>query len=79
MTDEDELLAAVCEAWADTLGIDADAVPVDEGFFDAGGNSLLLVLLCEQLGERTGRTVSAADVFQHPSVLAQVRLLAEDR
>ena len=79
MTEEDELLAAVCEAWADALDIDTDAVPLDEGFFDAGGNSLLLVLLCEQLGEYTGRPVSAADVFQHPSVLAQVRLLAGDR
>ncbi|MDF3142963.1 MULTISPECIES: acyl carrier protein [unclassified Streptomyces] len=78
MTDEDELLAVVRDAWAETLGIDADDVPIDEGFFDAGGNSLLLVMLWEQLCELTGTGLRATDLFQHPTVRAQVELLAGD-
>ncbi|MET9624525.1 MULTISPECIES: acyl carrier protein [unclassified Streptomyces] len=76
MTDEDELLEAVREAWAETLGIDAEDVPVDQGFFDAGGNSLLLLLLWEQLNELTALELRATDLFRHPTVGAQVKLLA---
>lgn len=75
MTDEDALLDAVRHAWAETLGIDADEVPLDEGFFDAGGNSLLLLLLWEQLNGLTDRDLRATDLFQHPTVRAQATFL----
>lgn len=78
MTEEHELLGAVRDAWAETLGIDAEAVPLEEGFFDAGGNSLLLLLLWEQLNELTDASLRATDLFQHPTVRAQVKLLAGD-
>ena len=78
MTDEDDLLEAVRDAWAETLGIDTEDVPLEQGFFDAGGNSLLLVLLWEQLNELATHRVQAMDLFQHPTVRAQVQLLAGD-
>lgn len=76
--DRDDLLGAVRDAWAETLGVDPDAVPLDVGFFDAGGNSLLLLLLWEQLNELPGGGLRATDLFQHPTVRAQSRLLAGD-
>jgi hypothetical protein len=76
MTDETELLTAVRDAWADTLDVAADAVPMDQGFFDAGGNSLLLLLLWEQLNELTGAELRATDLFEHSTVLAQAKFLA---
>jgi Phosphopantetheine attachment site len=72
---DDDLLGAVREAWAETLGIDPKDVPLEEGFFDVGGNSLLLVLLSEHLDELTSDSVRAADLFRHPTVRSQVRLL----
>ncbi|MFF1832858.1 acyl carrier protein [Streptomyces sp. NPDC058231] len=78
MTEDEDLFGAVREAWAETLDIDREAVPLEEGFFDAGGNSMLLVLLCDQLNELTGRTLRATELFQHSTVRAQVRLLAGD-
>jgi hypothetical protein len=78
VTDEDDLLGAVREAWAETLGIDTEDVPLEEGFFDAGGNSMLLVLLWEQLNELSDRSLQAMDLFEHPTVRAQVELLAGD-
>lgn len=78
MTEADDLLGAVCDAWAETLGIAGDDVPLDEGFFDAGGNSLLLVLLCDELNELTGRRLQPIELFQHPTVREQVELLAGD-
>jgi hypothetical protein len=78
VTDEDDLLEAVRGAWAETLGIDTEDVPLDQGFFDAGGNSLLLVLLWEQLDGLTNHSVQATDLFQHPTVRAQVQLLVAD-
>jgi Phosphopantetheine attachment site len=73
--DDNELLSAVRKAWAETLGTDVDAVPIDVGFFDAGGNSLLLLLLWEQLIELTSRELRATDLFQHPTVRSQAVLL----
>ncbi|GGX80069.1 hypothetical protein GCM10010358_38000 [Streptomyces minutiscleroticus] len=75
--DRDGLLGAVRDAWAETLGVDADVVPLDVGFFDAGGNSLLLLLLWEQLNELpSGGGLRATDLFRHPTVRAQTQLLA---
>lgn len=73
---EDPLVATVRTAWADTLGLEPEEVPLDQGFFDAGGNSLLLLLLWEELSGHSGGTLRATDLFQHPTVLAQAALLA---
>ncbi|MGI5230223.1 acyl carrier protein [Actinoallomurus sp. CA-142502] len=75
MTENGELLWAVRDAWAETLGIEAASVPLEEGFFEAGGNSLLLLLLWEQLNELTSRDLRATDLFLHPTVRAQAALL----
>ncbi|MGW1895277.1 acyl carrier protein [Streptomyces sp. NPDC002004] len=78
MTDEDGLLAAVVDAWAEILGIDVEDVPLDKGFFDVGGNSMLLVMLWEELRGLTGHSLQATDLFRHYTVRAQVELLAGD-
>ncbi|GLZ39701.1 acyl carrier protein [Actinokineospora sp. NBRC 105648] len=73
---EDELLLAVRAAWADVLDEDsAEAVPLDTNFLEAGGNSLLLVMLWEQLHEATGQVVKMSDLFAHATVRAQAALL----
>jgi hypothetical protein len=68
-------LDQVREAWADALDVETDAVPLDVSFFDAGGNSLLLLLLWERLTELTARDLKAADLFQHSTVVAQTEFL----
>jgi hypothetical protein len=70
------LIAQVRDAWAEALGIAGEAVPLEQGFFDAGGNSLLLLMLWERLVELTGADLPATDLFEHSTVLAQARLLA---
>ncbi|WIM94416.1 acyl carrier protein [Actinoplanes oblitus] len=77
MTDRSELIVTVRDAWAEALAVHRNAVPLDQGFFDAGGNSLLLVVLAEDLAERTGADLRVTDLFQHATVLAQAQLLAE--
>lgn len=71
-----ELLDQVRAAWAETLDVEVDDVPFAVSFFDAGGNSLLLLLLWERLRELTTRDLKAADLFQHATVSAQTELLA---
>jgi hypothetical protein len=70
------LLDQVRAAWAETLQVDVEAVPLDVRFFEAGGNSLLLLLLWELLNGMTSRDLKAADLFQHSTVTAQTELLA---
>lgn len=49
----------------------------DTGFFDAGGNSLLLLRLHEALETRWPGAFRVADLFAHTTIAAQARHLAE--
>ena len=69
-----ELVELVRRAWAEAL--DTDAVPLDLNFFDAGGDSVLLIVLMERLNELTDRTLEPPDLFRHSTVLAQAELLS---
>lgn len=66
-------LQLVRQTWQDVLG--TDEVPLDTGFFEAGGNSMLLVMLSDELSDRTGRELEVAELFRHDTVRAQARLL----
>ncbi|MEV5593195.1 acyl carrier protein [Streptomyces sp. NPDC052496] len=66
-------LQLVRQAWQDVLGI--DEAPLDTGFFEAGGNSMLLVMLSDELSDQTGRELEVAELFRHDTVRAQARLL----
>jgi acyl carrier protein len=71
---ERDLLEDVRAAWAEVL--DTPDVPVDVNFFDAGGDSILLVVLLDRLNALTGRELEPPDLFQHSTVRAQAALLA---
>ncbi|MGW2421091.1 amino acid adenylation domain-containing protein [Streptomyces sp. NPDC001709] len=65
---------AVTALWADLLEL--DEVPADRRFFDLGGNSLLLGRLFARLDARfPGSGVEVTDLFAHPTLDDQVRLL----
>ncbi|MFJ8677150.1 amino acid adenylation domain-containing protein [Streptomyces sp. NPDC093589] len=72
--DTAELTERVGAAWREVL--DVGSVPYDVNFFDAGGDSLLLIVLLEQLSGLTDRELDAADLFHHSTVQAQAVLLA---
>ncbi|GAA3390682.1 acyl carrier protein [Streptomyces roseoviridis] len=75
---ETELLSRVRQAWADVLDLDsADEVPEDVNFLEAGGSSLLLIMLWEELDPLTERSLKVSDLFQHSTVKAQAALLAD--
>jgi Phosphopantetheine attachment site len=74
---DDDLVQRVRLAWAEVLDLDAvDSIPLDTNFLDAGGNSLLLVMLWEQLQGMTSDVVKMSDLFHHGTVRAQAALLA---
>lgn len=70
---EQDLLDGVRAAWAEVL--DTHEVPDDVNFFDAGGDSILLIVLLDRLNALTGRALEPPDLFQHSTVRAQVALL----
>lgn len=72
----DELVGQVRQAWAEVLGSDsAESVPLDVNFLELGGNSLLLVMLWEQLQPLASRKVKLSELFQHGTVRSQADLL----
>jgi len=58
--------------WRALIGTDA-AIEFDDNFFDIGGHSLLLVRLQQQLREALHADLSAAELFEYPTI----RSLAE--
>jgi hypothetical protein len=69
----EEVVVQVREAWADVLG--ADDIPLDVNFLELGGNSLLLVMLWEELQPIAGRPLKLSELFHHGTVQAQAELL----
>ncbi len=72
MTEQD-LLDNVRAAWTEVL--DTPVVSDDVNFFDAGGDSILLIVLLDRLNVLTDRDLEPPDLFQHSTVRAQAALL----
>ncbi|MGX1269789.1 non-ribosomal peptide synthetase [Streptomyces phaeoluteigriseus] len=68
------VLEGVRAAWRVVL--EHDGFGADHNFFDAGGHSLLLVKLREQLRLATGADVPVIDLLRHVTVQDQARLIA---
>ncbi|MFF0425581.1 condensation domain-containing protein [Streptomyces sp. NPDC004520] len=67
-------LELVRSIWREVL--DTDDIADDISFFESGGDSLLLVLLVERLGQVSGREVRTMDLFRSPTVSGQADLIA---
>jgi hypothetical protein len=69
-------LETVRSIWRDVLGV--SEIEDDVTFLDAGGNSLLLVVLVEKLSDACGRPLKTMDVFHAQTIKGQARLLAPE-
>ncbi|MEV4604246.1 condensation domain-containing protein [Amycolatopsis sp. NPDC049253] len=67
-------LGLVRSIWREVL--DTEHVDDDVSFFDAGGDSLRLVILVERLSQESGRALRTVDLFRAGTVRGQAELLA---
>ncbi|NUT94401.1 MAG: condensation protein [Saccharothrix sp.] len=67
-------LGLVRSIWQEVL--DTEHVDDDVSFFDAGGDSLRLVILVERLSQASGRALRTVDLFRAGTVRGQADLLA---
>lgn len=70
MTDPTEDIRRI---WSTVLGTEVQ--DTDVNFFDAGGHSLLVMVLQEHLEELAMREIALEDLFEHPTIRAQAGLL----
>ncbi|MFE9928548.1 acyl carrier protein [Streptomyces sp. NPDC005533] len=70
MTDPTEDIRRI---WSTVLGTEVQ--DTDVNFFDAGGHSLLVMVLQEHLEELAMREIALEDLFDHPTIRAQAALL----
>lgn len=69
------LESTIAEAWDLVLGTQ---VGVEDNFFEAGGNSLLLIRLRARLGRLLGRKIPTVALFDHPTIRQQAQFLAAE-
>lgn len=70
----------LAEIWSAQLGV--ERIGRDDGFFDLGGHSLLLVPILMEIGRRFGVRVTLAEFFDSPTIAklaARIRELSRDR
>ena len=70
-----DLMGLVRCAWQDTLG--HDTFDDDTGFFDAGGDSFVLLTLIVKLTQFSGVKLQAVDALRAPTIRRQATLLAQ--
>jgi aryl carrier-like protein len=73
--DRSDLIGLVRCAWRDTLG--CEAPNDDTGFFDAGGDSFVLISLVEKLRKSSGLKIRAVDILRAPTIRRQAALLGQ--
>ena len=72
----DELVATVCDAMAEALGI--EAVDPDEDFFDMGGDSIRAARFISTLLRATGRDVPLSSLYEATTAHSFAALLRSD-
>ncbi|MFG3016839.1 amino acid adenylation domain-containing protein [Streptomyces cinerochromogenes] len=71
----DEIEAEIAGIMAGVLGV--DRVGIHDGFFEAGGHSLLAIQLVNQLESATGVRIGLRRLFQSPTVIGIKQQLVE--
>jgi acyl carrier protein len=69
------LIGLVRSAWRDTLGYDTP--DDDTSFFDAGGDSFVLISLIAKIAKSSGITIKSVDVLRAPTIRKQAALLGK--
>jgi acyl carrier protein len=72
--DQSHLISLVRSAWQQTLGYDTP--DIDTSFFDAGGDSFVLISLIGKIEKASGITIRAVDVLRAPTMRKQAALLS---
>jgi amino acid adenylation domain-containing protein len=66
----------IANIWTEILHV--SSIGIDVNFFDAGGNSLLIILLHTRLKSILGRHIPIADLFAYPTVRTLARHLVSN-
>jgi len=73
---KDDVEVKLLSIWQSILGI--RGLSVQDNFFDLGGNSLLVARLITQIDRSFPRTLSAASVFQAPTIQQQAAMIRNE-
>ncbi|MFD1542539.1 non-ribosomal peptide synthetase [Nonomuraea guangzhouensis] len=72
----DGVESALARVWAEVLGVEADAIGIEDNFFDLGGDSILSMQMVAK-AKQAGVGISAKDLFLHQTI-AELAPVARD-
>ncbi|MFT5822329.1 MAG: amino acid adenylation domain-containing protein/FkbM family methyltransferase [Crocinitomix sp.] len=70
-----EIEEHLLKIWKEILGKEKDTIGIDEGFFEAGGNSIKLIALKTRIEEELQTECTVASLFQYASVRLQADMI----
>jgi amino acid adenylation domain-containing protein len=65
------------DIWSEVLGIEAESIGIDAGFFDLGGHSLKAVILISKIHQRFHKKIPLQEIFKKQTI-RQLADLARD-
>ena len=65
------------EIWAEVLKLQPHQIPVERSFFELGGHSLLIMMVIARIQQAFTVRLTAADVFDAPTVRGLARLIEQ--
>lgn len=72
---QNEIERVIVSIWQEVLRL--EKVSVEERFFDAGGNSILTVQVCNRIQEKLGRDLPLIEMFNHPTIKSLAKYLSD--
>lgn len=74
---QDDLQEEIASVWRDLLHV--DQIGIHDNFFEAGGNSLLLVQAHGRLHRALGRGLTLVELMRHPTIATLALYLSEQK
>jgi amino acid adenylation domain-containing protein len=67
------------DIWAEVLKMDKETIGIHANFFESGGHSINIIVLCRKVNEAFGCNISVAEMFRLPTIKSMEEFILKGR